>query len=283
MAGKSLLVALPGLSPGQSTFPELVRSVPCTLTRRTAESPFPVLLSGQIQKNPWRKHSNTCDSRAFSCYSLLSFFCCHLRKCSNWKYSSLTLGAVWKYKCWYSWCLFYSNTFRSHRISTSLLLFRPKAEFELQISSEPEIPGFRQICLTYCVLEWKVRLFSLQTALLIILCPKVISASVKWSNKHSSVSSHFAQNGISKKSSEQGRVCKSRPISLLLFYFSLGWSATDLVSLVRVFFETKNMLLFILKRTFMQFGYSDFLVRATKLLQGAKFLFHGEIVSCSFC
>lgn len=146
-----------------------------------------------------------------------------------------------------------------------------------------QIPGFRQICLTYCALEWKVRLFSLQTALLIILCPKVISASVKWSKKHSSISSHFARHGISKKSSEQGRVCKSRPISLLLFYFSLGWSAIDLVSLVCVFFKTKNMLLFILKRTFMQFGYSDFLVRAAKLLQGAKFLFHGEIVSCSFC
>lgn len=39
------------------------------------------------------------------------------------------------------------NTFRSHRISKSLLLFGPKPESELQISSDSEIPGCRQILL----------------------------------------------------------------------------------------------------------------------------------------
>lgn len=154
--------------------------MPCILTHRTSQSPFSVLLSHQIQKDSWRKHRNTWDSKTFSCYGLLSFFCCHMRKCLEWKDSSWALGTVWKCKCWFSCCTFYSNTFRSHRISKSLLLFRPKAEFELQISSEPEIPGCRWICLTSCTLEWKVRLFSLKTALLIILCPRAISASEKW-------------------------------------------------------------------------------------------------------
>lgn len=110
--------------------------------------------------------------------------------------------------------VFYSNTFRSHRISKNLLLFKPKEEFEFQISSKPEIPDCRHICLTFCTLEWKVRLFSLKTALHTILCPKAILASGKWSNKHSGISSH-SQNGISKKSSEQGRVSKLTPFCFL--------------------------------------------------------------------